>query len=456
MNEKEFNLAILAELRRIAKEVFSKVTVSKEGTYTAAELWNGKNALGENITLFIDEADKHTYTAEVGTFKFTVSYEDIFLRLWKFEKLCKVRDEKKARFTFGAVESEIISEKAMYKSNGGKIITRKKTMVKVEENVAYSVEKSNVNIFVLYFLANGIWYAVGEAANKESVKSRAKLLMQKDFILNNLTRRPELMDETMTAVAPIFKELYEVLATKVCNDAKEKIKSENKAENTINHENKNTPDWSKPTTNCIVMVNRLGNGAYHCKQFLLNEIGNGLYKDEDNLFFRYGEYCYLLGGYTRGGVATFLKEQPDITAKIVSMIEEGSMSTESVKILYEKLTGHVLGETAKEERTKEETHEDYPPEPYNEKDVDAAQTVTKTVTKCRIERESSRIIPIRQKVFPTELFYAKRKISRFKPRYFAEYTNYRLCKESALERKRNGNTSVYRAFVRGETGISSG
>ena len=38
MNEKEMNLAILAELKRIANEVFAKVTVSKEGTYTAAEL----------------------------------------------------------------------------------------------------------------------------------------------------------------------------------------------------------------------------------------------------------------------------------------------------------------------------------------------------------------------------------------------------------------------------------
>lgn len=29
MNEKEMNLAILAELKRIAKEVFSKMTVNK-------------------------------------------------------------------------------------------------------------------------------------------------------------------------------------------------------------------------------------------------------------------------------------------------------------------------------------------------------------------------------------------------------------------------------------------
>ena len=58
---------------------------------------------------------------------------------------------------------------------------------------------------------------------------------------------------------------------------------------------------------------------------------------------------------------------------------------------------------------------------------------------------------LRQKVFPTELFYERLKISRFKPRYFVGCTNYYLCKENALKRKRNGNTSVYRALIRGKT-----
>ena len=441
MNEKEFNLAILKELRKIAGKVFAKVTVSKEGTYTAAELWNGKNDLGENITLFIDEADKHTYTAEVGTFKFTVSYEDVFYRLWQFEKLCKVKQEKKARFTFGAVESEIISEKAMYKSNSGKIITRKKTMVKVEENAAYSVEKSNVNIFVLYFLANGIWYAVGEAANKESVKSRAKLLMQKDFILNNLTRRPELMDETMTAVAPIFKALYKVLTTKACNGTKEEGSPKNEAENALK---------TKERHGVVTRKNKYWAEQVEIRELLY--VGNRLYKDAENLYYLHNEYCYILGRYTRG-VATFLKEQPDIQATIVSMIDEGSITTESARILYKKLTGHEDIKPGSSKSADEEEHEDYPPEPYNEKDADTAQTVTETVTKCRQERNCCRIIPIQQKVFPDELLLKIRKIRRFKPRYFVGYTNNHIYEENSLERKRNGNTSVYRILIRGETEI---
>ena len=49
----------------------------------------------------------------------------------------------------------------------------------------------------------------------------------------------------------------------------------------------------------------------------------------------------------------------------------------------------------------------------------------------------------------------KTQISRFKPLYFAGYTNYRLLKENSLERKINGNTSVYRILIRGETEIGN-
>lgn len=58
---------------------------------------------------------------------------------------------------------------------------------------------------------------------------------------------------------------------------------------------------------------------------------------------------------------------------------------------------------------------------------------------------------LRQKVFPAESFCVRSKISRFKKRCFIGYTNYHLPKENALERKRNGNTSIYRVLIRGET-----
>lgn len=81
MNEKEFNLAILAELKRIAKEVFAKVTINKAGTYTAAELWNEKDAFGERILLFYGENQERMYvnygksSSDIYTAK-VVAFED--------------------------------------------------------------------------------------------------------------------------------------------------------------------------------------------------------------------------------------------------------------------------------------------------------------------------------------------------------------------------------------------
>ena len=113
----------------------------------------------------------------------------------------------------------------------------------------------------------------------------------------------------------------------------------------------------------------------------------------------------------------------------------------------------------------EDVPEDYQPEPYNEADADETeQNIEKCESsrdnqeeKCIVEHVSDiqgkNIRPnyLRQKVFPTESFQSRRKIRRFNPRYFVGYTNYHLCKENAVKRKRNGNTSVYMALIRGET-----
>lgn len=101
MNEKEINLAILAELKRIANEVFAKVKISKEGTYTAAELWNEKNAFGESIVIDYKGTESEIYTAEIGTFKMQVTPQKLWYVLWKFERLCNVKQADKMRFTHG-------------------------------------------------------------------------------------------------------------------------------------------------------------------------------------------------------------------------------------------------------------------------------------------------------------------------------------------------------------------
>ena len=444
MNEKEMNLAILAELKRIANEVFAKVKISKEGTYTAAELWNWKNALNEFILIDYNGTQFDESTVEVGTFKCSFTPGKVFYLIWKFEQLCHVRQENKARFTYGVEKREIITGKAMYIGKGEKVMKRKKTLVRLSEHVAYEPCKQSDSVDMYYF-ACGIWYYVQRAHNESQLDRMAnKLENDTEWLKNTLNG----MDYTQDiAINTIYKALRDVLCAEVIKDAPEERKCENEAENAVSCESlRNRPNFTKPFRNHIVMVRRLENGAYHCKQFLLNEVGNGLYRDADNLFFEFGEYCYTLGGYTRG-VASFLKEQTDIKAKIVSMIEAGGISTESAKLLYEKLTGHKFGEPAKVEPTQEEAHEDYPPEPYN-KTGEASCNDEAEITP---ERKAIRTTFSRQKAFPNELYLQKRKMRRYKPFSCLRYTNYHLWEESAVKRKRNGNTSVYRALIRGET-----
>ena len=416
MNEKEFNLQVLAKLVEIANVIFAKLSINIEGTFTAAELWEGKNSLNENIAIDYHGTQFDTYTVEVGTFKCSFTPERIFYAVWKFEQLCHVRQENKARFTYGVEKREIITGKAMYIGKGEKVMKRKKTLVRLSEHVAYEPCKQSDSVDMYYF-AGGIWYYVRDAYNENN----------RDFIAEKMEKEPENLKNLLSnwdytkdiAINTIYKALRDVLCAEMIKDTPEERKCENEAKNAVSGESlRNRPNFTKPFRNHIVMVRRLENGAYHCKQFLLNEVGNGLYRDADNLFFEFGEYCYTLGGYTHG-VASFLKEQTDIKAKIVSMIEEGGISTESAKLLYEKLTGHKFGEPAKVEPVHEEAHEDYPPEPYNKTGEASCNEAAGNPP----ESKAIRTTFSRQKVFPTESFQLRHKISRFKPRCFVGYTN---------------------------------
>lgn len=360
MNEKEMNLAILAELKRIANEVFAKVKVSKEGTYTAAELWNGKNSFGEKIEIFYMGAASDVYTAKVDTFEFQVSAQDVFLRLWKFEQLCKVRQADKARFTYGEAEHEIVNEKAMYYTGimergdydeekhiypvtgkgNYKVVTKKITLKKLSEKLALDKKERP------YYKAGGMWYLINDRELSEKTIERIK--NEPDYIFGLLGKYDYSVKCELNA---IFKALFEALKSERANNTPEQRKSENEDENSV--------------------------------------------------------ICDNAGTDTPG-------------------------KSESVQ----------------------ETNEDYPPEPYNKEKSENVVTSSEILQGRTIcGRFQKNMCPnyLRQKVFPSELFNARRKIICFKPRYFAVYTNYHLCKENSLERKRNGNTGVYRTLIRGET-----
>ena len=453
MNEKEMNLAILAELKRIANEVFAKVKVSKEGTYTASELWNGKNSFGEKIEIFYMGTSSDIYTAKVDTFEFKVSAEDVFLRLWKFEQLCKVRQSDKSRFTYGEAEHEIVNEKAMYYTGSMergsynhetgcceitgdgnyKVVTRKKSLKKLSDNVAEDKKG------MLYYKAVDVWYQIND--KHLSGNTTDKIKNEPDYLFGLLSK----FDFSVKCeLNPIFNALYEAMKSERINNTPEQRKSENEAENTVIREVAKVDTSAKEFN----------------KNEALNETEKRMREYHPNYIalIRYGLMYYIAGDSAKQvrqieSVRDYIWDTGDIIAFEIEKLDD--VLPKLIKAGRGVLTCDII----------EDVPEDYPPEPYNESDADEAeQNIEKCESsrdnqekKCIVEHVSDiqgkNIRPnyLRKKVFPTESFQSMRKISRFKPRYFVGYTNYRLLKENALKRKRNGNTSVYRALIRGET-----
>ena len=102
MTNKELNINILQELTNIANEIFANEINIAPGTYTAAELSNGKDAKGNVIGInYIQTLDENLITRSVciENFKCTFERSNIFYLIWKFEQTLKVVQKNKVRFT---------------------------------------------------------------------------------------------------------------------------------------------------------------------------------------------------------------------------------------------------------------------------------------------------------------------------------------------------------------------
>lgn len=101
MSDKEINIAILQELKRIANEIFTNEIDIESGTYTAAELAKEKNAKGDVIIInYIKTNNESLLTRSVcvGSFKCEFERNNIFYLVWKFEQLTNVKQKDKTRF----------------------------------------------------------------------------------------------------------------------------------------------------------------------------------------------------------------------------------------------------------------------------------------------------------------------------------------------------------------------
>ena len=342
MNEKEMNLAILAELKRIAKEVFSKVTVSKEGTYTAAELWNEKDAFGESIVIDYKGTESDIYTAEIGTFKMQVTPQKLWYVLWKFEKLCNVRQADKIRFTYGVSENEIIQGKAMYLDKSGKEVTRKKNLVKLSERVAIEPDKKTKSYNMYYFVC-GLWYLIALNFDEIQYKTIKERIEKDENYLFGLLKGWNFDIENK--FNPIYKALFEALKSERANNTPEQRKSENEPENAV-----------------ICEVAKMDTSA---REFNKHEAMKDTEKRMrekrpdyialiryEGMYYSYGESAKNVR--LSDGVRNYITDPGDYICFPESLLDE--VLPKLIKAGRGVLTCDII----------EDMPEDYPPEPYNE------------------------------------------------------------------------------------------
>lgn len=448
-NGKEFTRQILAEMVKMAKQIFAKITVQEDGTFTAYELWKCKGAMGNILHIDWNGTEHDRYAATVGTFKFEFAAHEVFETVYKFEKLCNVKQSDKIRFTYGNAENEIISEKAMYytgnyeRTYGGeiigegnyKVVTRKTTLKKLSEKVAED-KKSRI-----FYKCNGIWYNVSNG-NGETVIGTIK--RNPNYLMDSLPKYDFSIKNEWTV---IYQALFNALKSERVNNTQEEREYENEPENTV-------------------ICNKTNGG--------ITKLSENIGKDKDSrVYVRIKNTWYRLVGF--GGH----------DAKSIS--EKGANELLYLKSILEDMKNGESGICEQNDKILSMLSENYPPEPYNNSKCNKvnrhgkipAQKYTPKKGICNTSNCKSDdlywpkyrpicdhakklanswgnrclMLPyyLQQKVFPSELFYARRKISRFKPRYFVGYINYHLRKENALERKINGNTSVYKVLIRSET-----
>ena len=181
MNDKEFNLQILAALVEYTNELIAagRVTVEESGQYTAYNLTNGKNDMGERLHVDMTGQNERK-TLQVGGFSCTVTPYTVFAIICKFEKICGIRGDKKVRFTFGDGQANtIIKERAMFFDSKGNVKTQKKTLRRQTEHTA--TDKSKIYYRVK---PSGVWYCVAKNVSPDIVEQS----ITPDFIRNGIKK----------------------------------------------------------------------------------------------------------------------------------------------------------------------------------------------------------------------------------------------------------------------------
>ena len=164
MNDKEFNLQILATLTEYANEIIAagSVTIKEDGEYTAYNIASGKNDMGERLHVDITGQNERK-TLQVGGFSCTVTPYTVFGIIHKFEKICHVNNKNKTLFMFGDAQNNIFKERTMFIDGKGNVKTQNKTLRRQTEHTATNKYGS-----VYYQVTpSGVWYHVANDATPE-------------------------------------------------------------------------------------------------------------------------------------------------------------------------------------------------------------------------------------------------------------------------------------------------
>lgn len=185
---------------------------------------------------------------------------------------------------------------------------------------------------------------------------------------------------------------------------------------------------------CNVVTHRDACGLLNVVQKTLKRKADRLYRDDRNLYFELDGLYYSLGGYLQG-VYMFLKESgSDIENRVYELLRDNGCHSESRKILFEKL-GAKLG-VLSDEKGSSNTGT-----PKTEKTCSESNGTTFIA-----KHDESMGNDSGENNYPpvpcNSLIGLNLRFRRI---------NYQTRHKNALERKRNGNTGVYRVLIRGET-----
>lgn len=183
MNNKEFDLQILAALTEYANGLVAAghVMVEENGQYTAHNLANEKNDMGEPLHVDFEERNEPK-KIQVDGFTCTVTPYTVFALICKFESICKVKASGKVRFKFGdGCEETIIKEKTMFVTYQRRIKVQRKTLRKLAEHTA--TDKSGAMYYQVR--PGGIWYEVASCSVRpETIEEQMTAEFVRDGIKN--------------------------------------------------------------------------------------------------------------------------------------------------------------------------------------------------------------------------------------------------------------------------------